>query len=362
MPENPRVLFLYTELAGYTLACLNALASAGAEVHVVRRPVNKEAPFIFDGGGKVLFYERSQLSRTSLLELTEEIQPSLIVVSGWIDKDYLYIARKLRKRGQLVLAFDNQWTASLRQRIAGLVARCSFVRNFDHVWVPGQRQAEFARKLGFKAEQIHYGFYSCDSNLYNAYFESGKAGKEKCFPKRFVFVGRYYEFKGIQDLWDAFAALQKEKERGWELWCLGTGDITPMQFPGIRHFGFVQPDQMEQIIKESGVFIMPSHFEPWGVAVHEFAAAGFPLLCSDKVGAADAFLNLGINGYIYEAGDVEGLKNNMRKFTVMPDNQLLEMGRLSHVLSKSISPDSWAQEALSLSRKSSTANNGNQKY
>jgi len=350
MSDHPKILFLYTELAGYSIACLHALASMGAEVHVVRRPVNSEAPFVFQQGSKIFYYERESLSRAALLKIAETINPSLIIVSGWVDKDYLYIARKFKDRAGRVLAFDNQWNASLRQRAASLIGRLSFLRYFNYAWVPGKRQAEFAKRLGFSESEIHLGFYACDISLYNSYFNSSLPGKSKHFPKRFVFVGRYYEFKGVRDLWQAFVELQQEEQCQWELWCLGTGDIQPLNHPGIKHFGFVQPDQMEQIIRQSGVFILPSHFEPWGVAVQEFAAAGFPLLCSNQVGATNAFLQVGINGYIYKAGDVNDLKDKMRKFTKLTDEELLKMGNRSHQNASCLSPVSWASEAMSMAQ------------
>lgn len=46
---------------------------------------------------------------------------------------------------------------------------------------------------------------------------------------------------------------------------------------------------MTNLMKQCGVFILPSRIEPWGVVVHEFSAAGFPLLLSDQVGSAESF-------------------------------------------------------------------------
>ena len=44
---RPKIVFLYSEIAGYFLACVKAL-SKEADVMVVRRRVNKEAPFEFN--------------------------------------------------------------------------------------------------------------------------------------------------------------------------------------------------------------------------------------------------------------------------------------------------------------------------
>ncbi|MDQ3192354.1 MAG: glycosyltransferase family 4 protein, partial [Bacteroidota bacterium] len=225
---------------------------------------------------------------------------------------------------------------------------------FSHAWVPGERQVEFALKLGFAAKRILKGFYSADFNYFHSLYSKNKEQKEKEFPKRFIYVGRYIEHKGIKDLWRAFIELQNEKPSDWELWCLGVGPLKEqeVQHPKIKHFGFVQPSEMKKIIADSGVFVLPSHFEPWGVVVHEFAAAGFPLICSDKVGANSAFLKQGENGFIYHSADVEALKNRLKKMTAQSKEQLLEMGEKSIEKAKLITPEKWALTIIDiLSRK-----------
>ena len=43
---------------------------------------------------------------------------------------------------------------------------------------------------------------------------------------------------------------------------------------------------MLPILQGCGVYILPSHFEPWGVSVHEMGVAGFPMLAlPDAIGA-----------------------------------------------------------------------------
>ena len=47
----------------------------------------------------------------------------------------------------------------------------------------------------------------------------------------------------------------------------------------------MQPEDLLAFMSTGKAFVLPSTFEPWGVAVHEFAAAGYPLILSDAVGA-----------------------------------------------------------------------------
>ena len=59
-----RIVFLYTELAGYFLACINELTKRDdVEVHIFRWPVNKEAPFNFNFNNKVKIYNRNDFNK-----------------------------------------------------------------------------------------------------------------------------------------------------------------------------------------------------------------------------------------------------------------------------------------------------------
>lgn len=342
-----KVLLLYTELAGYTLACLRALLQTDrVEVHLVRWPINKEAPFVFDFDSKLNIYERSDFAGDSLLKLAETIQPNCIICSGWIDKAYVKVARRWSKKIPVVLAMDNKWQGTLKQYFARLISPIKVLRNFNYAWVPGQAQYEYARRLGFKESSIRLGFYSADVSLFKKIYDANSIEKTKKLPHRFVYVGRYYEFKGIQDLWTAFIRLKSNIDCDWELWCAGTGDLVPIQHDAIRHLGFIQPNQLKQLMLETSVFVMPSRVEPWGVVLHEFAAAGFPLISSDKVGASSRFVNDGFNGYIYPSANTEILYKKMLDIVRTPDKDLIEMGAKSVDLAQTITPDLWAKTLI----------------
>jgi len=342
-------VFLYTEIAEYFLACCNRLAEHG-EVHVIRWPVNKEAPFRFEANPAVRLYSKQDYSLPQLQQLVASLKPDVLVCSGWIDKDYLKISKAYFNKIPTVMTCDTHWTGSLKQRLATLLSRFTLLRIFSHAWVPGGIQQTYALKLGFRAGRIHTGFYSCDLGFFNRVYESQKAQKEMHFPKRFLYVGRYYDFKGIRELWQAFIELQQEQPNDWELWCLGAGDLEPAQHPKIRHFGFVQPRDLGNYTSQTGIFILPSRFEPWGVVVHEFAASGFPLLLSEPVGARDAFLKEGANGFVFRAGDANSIREQLKRTIALSEERLLEMGAQSHALAQAISPDSWVKTLLAISR------------
>lgn len=332
------MVFLYTELAGYIRNCMELLAASGCHVHVFAYPVNPEAPFHFDSSrAKCHYYQRAAYPNSTLFQKVRGLNPDLIVCSGWIDSGYLEVCRGLHHDVKTVLALDNQLPATLKGWLSLLRARFAYRSWFHFAWVPGDPQIAYARKMGFDDSVIYSGFYSADADKFQKLMANES---DAPFPKRFVFVGRYVEFKGITDLWNVF---DERALPGWELWCAGHGPLFDQRKikNGIHHLGFVQPDEMDTFVKQGGVFVLPSYKEPWGVVVHEFAAAGYPLICSRAVGAASAFLSEGVNGYYINPGVPQDLQAAMKKIAAQPDDVLKKMASASIKLSEKISPESW---------------------
>lgn len=343
---NTKVAFLYTEIAGYFLACAQEL-SKSADVLIVRWPVNKEAPFNFGDITNIRLEDRDQFNDDQLIKLLQEFSPDILVCSGWVDKGYLKAVKSFGRKIPCVMSLDNHWTGSLKQRIATLISPIYLKKIFTHAWVPGEVQAKYARKLGF-AGNILLNFYCADVPLFEAKYQRTFEQKQKDFPKRFLYVARYVEHKGIFEMWEAFKLLQDETPNEWELWCLGTGDQweNRVEHEKIRHVGFVQPEDMDEYIAQTSVYILPSKFEPWGVTTQEFAICGFPLLLSDAIGSKEKYLK--DNGFEFKAGSIEEIKLAMKKIVEMDEDELITMGQLSHEIGVSFTPDMWVQNLLQL--------------
>lgn len=343
------IVFLYTELAEYTMACLEALEQhEDLQIHVVRWPINNEAPFQFRQLPRTKIHDRTTLDDNGLHNLLSEIQPDLILTSGWVDKGYLKLVRNWHKKARTVLLFDNHLIGSMRQWAGTIAARATFIRYFSDVWVPGQAQYRYARKLGFRPERILTEFYCADTKSFFEFYRQHPE-RQKQLPKRFIFIGRYLEFKGIFELWEAFSAFRRDYPE-WELICLGTGDLWDQraEADGIRHEGFVQPKKLPAYLQETGVFILPSKREPWGVVVHELAAAGFPIICTDCVGAAERFVVPSENGWIIPSGDAVALQKAMTEVASLSDAERADMGKKSYEIAQTLTPEIWAKRLRTL--------------
>lgn len=69
--------------------------------------------------------------------------------------------------------------------------------------------------------------------------------------------------------------------------------------------GMLAGDDLAAAYAAADIFALLSHRETWGVVVNEAAAAGLPLVLSDRVGAAGDLLEPGGNGVAVPAGDAD---------------------------------------------------------
>jgi glycosyltransferase involved in cell wall biosynthesis len=341
-----KVLVLYSEIAGYFIACVRRFVELhDATVHVVRWPINPEAPFRFSDHPRIVYHERRDLDDAGLLKLAREIDPGALYVSGWIDKSYLKVARHFFKLGRPVIAaFDTQWRGDFRQRIATWVSPFVFKRQFTHAWVPGMFQYEYARRLGFSRERILTGMYSADTALFDAVYAPATAAKAANYPHRLIYVGRYLALKGVLELYHAFREVSEEVPHDWQLILIGNGPLKDelQETRNIIFRDFVQPSELPALAMDAGALVLPSRSDAWGVVLHEFAAAGLPLISTDAAGAITAYVKEGYNGFVHKRNDKDSLKQVLQKLFAQTDDQLRLMGVRSHELSKQISPDTWA--------------------
>jgi glycosyltransferase involved in cell wall biosynthesis len=334
-----RILVLYKELAGYFIACLDELCQKhNVEADVIAYPVHADAPFQFKHSSRIRIISRNTVSDVELCRMAADSNYNLIFTGGWFDKGYLKALRG--RKAPALLGFDNAWHGSIKQQASALYGRLFIRPLFEYAFVPGSKQRAFALHLGFNENQIISGAYSCDVSRFSTVQLQAQT------KKRLVYAGRYSPEKFIEPLFQAFHELASTRFPDWELHCIGTGPIweARMQSPHIVHHGFMQPDDLLSFMPTGSAYILPSTFEPWGVAAHEFAAAGYPLILSNAVGAAEAFLEDGVNGYLFNSAQQDAMKAAMAKLMLHSQSELTAMGAKSREMAMHITPTTWAND------------------
>jgi glycosyltransferase involved in cell wall biosynthesis len=71
--------------------------------------------------------------------------------------------------------------------------------------------------------------------------------------------------------------------------------------------GFVQTDEVSRILSSTLALILPSTEEQFGQVVLEAIASGVPVLVSEACGARDELVRNGVNGFVFEPDNAEGL-------------------------------------------------------
>lgn len=88
--------------------------------------------------------------------------------------------------------------------------------------------------------------------------------------------------------------------------------IKENEIPDVYFTGFVNQEDISRFYAISDIFVLPSIFESWGLAVNEVMCFGIPVIVSDKVGCGPDLVKSGENGYIFKSGSYEELAKYLK--------------------------------------------------
>jgi len=352
-------------------ACLRELIREdGVELLVYAHPPQANAPFdasLFAELGEVR--DRTQFADGEIEAAALRFRPDAVLVSGWFDAGYRKVCRTLKQKGALIVAgCDTQWSGSIRQKVASVIAPYHLHRFIDILWVTGERQKALAKRLGYTGKACWEGFYACDwacfarvgirrlgldRDSHEQAMGELELGIGDELPRArfdlpdsnfFLYVGRYAPEKGLDTLAEAYRSYCKQVDNPWELVCAGSGPNRDILIQsGAQDLGFVAPHDLPAIFERASVFILPSRYEPWGVVAQEAGASGLPLILSEASGAAVHLLRDRWNGRLFPAGDAAALCESMQWVTSLDAAACSAMARNSFELARQYTPAGWAR-------------------
>jgi glycosyltransferase involved in cell wall biosynthesis len=331
-----KVLFLWSPLADYSLACMRELANKpNIELSIVYQAAEIDAPY---NHLDISFFRRAiayqQDNEREIESYCFELRPDTILMASWNYPFYMKISRASRARGSYVVSvFDRQWLGTTKQWLGILTASVFLKPSIDNFFVAGDRQAAFARKLGYN--NPYQGYYCANTHRFESIV---------VHPNRnFIFVGRLVSVKGVDSLINAYAQYRASVSDPWNLLLCGKGELEAQchNQPGIQVLGFMQPDELPAHLANATCLILPSHFEPWGLVVHEAVTAGLAIIASHHVGATTYFVRDGQNGYIINP-DEASLLRAMRQISQAENSRLISMQQISRELAGLWTVSKWA--------------------
>lgn len=343
-----RVAVLWSHLSGYLDACLRELAQRKIELLASWFGAANVAPFAEHQFSWLRRETRglqwagtNAIDRRTLVAELERFAPQLLLVSGWNHMGYRHAARHFHGRCVRILCMDNPWEERAKQWLGRAAARWYVRPLFEGALVAGERQYQFARRLGFADAEILTGLYAPDSARF---FDVPSLGlKER---RAFLFVGRLAGEKGIETLREAYLLYRRASRSPWPLSIAGTGALASRleEVEGVRMLGFVQPQELPTVFAGHACLIAPSLREPWGVQIAEGATAGLALVVTYACGAAVHLVREGFNGHIVAPGDARALARALLR--IETNSALDEFGQRSRALAEQFTPRLWAENLL----------------
>jgi glycosyltransferase involved in cell wall biosynthesis len=231
-----------------------------------------------------------------------------------------------------------KWRETIRKQIMKL-----HYHQLDGFLAIGSANARYYRSMGIPDGRIFSMPFAVDNDRFIAASQVAK-GNRSAIRAKFgikedlpciLFASKFDRRKRPDDLLDAYSALRSEGLAA-QLVFVGTGvlenelkqRVQDYGIPDVAFLGFVNQAELPTVYAASDVFVLPSSDEPWGLVVNEAMCAGLPIVLSSEIGCVDDLVKDGINGAVFEAGDVQGLIRALRPILTEPDLRVSQ-GRAS---------------------------------
>ena len=269
-------------------------------------------------------YSKLKSGRCKFLHLAGWGQPVLAtaMLLGWLFRVPVFVESDTQIPFGLPL-----WKRALKRAVF------FFLFRIPTIFLPaGSRQADFFRHYGIADENIVIGQMTVDVDRLIKQAESTTAvdrGKLRAQysirqeQELILYVGRLEPYKGISILLEAFAEVL-EKFPNAVLLIVGDGSLRQMvqdkakKIPAVCYPGRLEPDVVYRVQNIADIAVVPSLYEPWGLVVNEFMAAGLPVIATDRTGCVDDLVFDGKTGLVVSAGSRAGLVQALTELLLDP--------------------------------------------
>ena len=259
-------------------------------------------------------FQRRRAGRTPLMvarglrRALDRADPEVVVSSEYGPATWRALRWCRRRDRRLVVMSElTPWSDPMLSALQRRVHRWLAPR-VDGFVVFSSQGVERLERMGVARDRIEVSIQSADLEpvLAAAAERGARAGGG---PVRVLSVGRLVPDKNLVALVEAFADAGFVAGEA-ELELCGTGSLDVdlnaiaerLDVP-LRLHGYVAPEELPRLYMEADVLALVSTYEPFGVTVREAAAAGLPLICSVRAGAAGDVAVDGENALLVDPTD-----------------------------------------------------------
>ena len=220
-------------------------------------------------------------------------------------------------------------THALKKRVKKVFLDRLFQKIARFLYV-GTLNQKFYKNYGIEDERLFCVPYAVDNEYFRKQAILASIDREELrrslnlAPGRAIilYAAKLIDVKRPQDLLAAYQLLSSdgEKEPDPYLLFVGDGVLRPTLeaqaketgWESIRFLGFRNQSQMPAMYDLCDVFVLPSSFEPWGLAINEVMNAGKAVVVSNQVGCSPDLVIEGQNGRTFPVGDIAALAEAIR--------------------------------------------------
>ena len=272
--------------------------------------------------GKLRFVRREWAKGGRIIRLLEQQDVKAVVVEGYTDACRMRIIRWCHGRGvPCFLWGDSNIKGDRARGVKALIKRVYLghvIRSVTGVFACGSLGQAYFAKYGARPGQTYLYPVEPDYELITELSAAAIESTRDRFAlnpdrKRIIYSGRLVLEKRVDLLIAAFARIAADRP-DWDLVIVGTGPMRetleaalPPHLRGrILWTGFLDRQEViSALYRLSDVLVLPSDYEPWSLVINEAAAAGLAIVSSDAVGAAAELVRDGVNGRVFEAGNLD---------------------------------------------------------
>lgn len=212
-------------------------------------------------------------------------------------------------------------------------------------------------EAGFRQEQIQLIPNAVDTARFNISPAQQRTARAQAFPDTdlvAIYVGRLEAEKGVDLLIDAWAEAFAADDRV-KLVLVGSGALEDALKARARTLGCAhqlefagRSNDVSSHLFRADISVLTSHAEGLSNTMLESMASGLPMIGS-RVSGNEDFIEPGVNGWLFPAGDRQALVNCLRAAFQLEHARLVEMGQAArHKVETAASVDVVAQKLQKL--------------
>lgn len=275
---------------------------------------------------------------------------SLYATPSFLAGQYLARARGWHTALWVEVTFDTY----VRRRAWKEAVKRDLFQRVDGIITSGSEGAAFAARYGALQADTYVARHTADTQHFitsTSRLRSNRDLIRKEFDVHgivFLYVGRLLGFKGVFQLLEAYALVERALPGRTSLLIAGDGpeeSALRIRAQGLNvHFaGYLQQAELPKAYAASDIFVFPSQVDTYGLVIDEAMASGLPIVSTSSVGELSSRVITGQNGFQSPGGDVNAMAESMIRLA--EDGNLRDgMGSTSRAMIAPHTPTTWAAD------------------